>query len=76
MQESAAEDLLNNVENLALAVGEVLVTSASTNVSNETSRTITRENIGILLYCVYIRTYIGDFVVSTALAIRSYFCLL
>ena len=62
MQESAAEDLLNNVENLALAVGEVLVTSASTNVSNETSRTITRENIGILLMCTHICTFVRIYV--------------
>ena len=46
MQTSAAEDLLSNVENLAIAVGDVLVTANSTNSSNGTSKTITRENIG------------------------------
>lgn len=51
MQTSAAEDLLNNVENLAIAVGEVLVTATSSNSSNGTSRTITRENIGMYLLC-------------------------
>ena len=47
MPESAAEYLLNNVEYLAVAVGEVLVKRASTNVSNKTSRAIKRKNIGI-----------------------------
>ena len=46
MPESAAEYLLSNVENLAVAVGEVLVKSASTNVGNKTNR-IERRNIGI-----------------------------
>ena len=46
MQIAAAEDLLYNVENLAIAVGDVLVTDISTNNIIDISTTIARNNIG------------------------------
>ncbi|XP_065894114.1 uncharacterized protein [Dysidea avara] len=45
MQLSVGEDLLQNTENFAIAVGDVLTTAISTNATNETSRTIERQNI-------------------------------
>ena len=47
MQLPVGEDLLQNIENFAVAIGEVLTAAISTNTTNETSRTIERENIGM-----------------------------
>jgi len=40
-----AEDLLRNTENLAVVVGDVLMTTAVNNTGNS-SKTITRQNLG------------------------------
>ena len=53
MQSSAAEDLLENVENLAVAVGDVLVTAASTNATDNTNRTIEKDNISTYVHIGY-----------------------
>ena len=53
MQLSVGEDLLQNTENFAIAVGDVLTTAISTNATNETSRTIERQNIGVLQMYYY-----------------------
>ena len=54
MQASTAEDLLGNVETLAVTVGEVLLTSTSTNSSKEINKSVTytgkNENIGMYVH--------------------------
>ena len=52
-----AEDLLRNVENLAVGVGDVLKTAISTNVSTEPNKTIPRNNMGMYMYMYTLMYY-------------------
>ena len=51
MQLPVGEDLLQNIENFAVAVGEVLSAAITNNATDNTSRTIERQNFGICYKC-------------------------
>ena len=51
MQLPVGQDLLQNIENFAVAFGEVLIAAISTNATNDTSRTIERQNFSMCYKC-------------------------
>ena len=51
MQLPIGEDLLQNIENFAVAVGGVLTVAISTNATNDTSRTVERQNFSMCYKC-------------------------
>ena len=47
MRLPVGEDLLQIIENLAAAIGDILIAAVSANITNQTNITIERDNIGM-----------------------------